>query len=226
NAVGMALAEAYLANYFNRPNHAIIDHYTYVIAGDGDLMEGVCMEACALAGHWGLGKLIVLYDANDITLDGDANMTFTENIRLRHESWGWQVLDVANGNDTHAINTAIASAKADATRPSIIIVKTIIGYGSPNKAGSSKAHGSPLGKDEIALTKAAYGWEHEPFFIPEDALSHFRTAVERGTVDEVAWTMKLLAYRTTHPDLAKQLESVLAGELPDGWDADLPVFPV
>lgn len=224
NAVGMALAEAYLANHFNRPNHAIIDHYTYVIAGDGDLMEGVCMEACALAGHWGLGKLIVLYDSNDITLDGEANMTFTENIRVRHEAWGWQVIDVADGNDVQAINTAIESAKAELSRPSILIIKTVIGYGSPNKAGTSKAHGSPLGADEIALTKKAYGWNYEPFEIPQEALDHFRTAVQRGIADDAMWQAKLMAYRATHPDLAKQLESVLAGELPDGWDADLPTF--
>lgn len=224
NAVGMALAEAYLANHFNRPNHAIIDHYTYVIAGDGDLMEGVCMEACALAGHWGLGKLIVLYDSNDITLDGEANMTFTENIRARHEAWGWQVIDVADGNDVQAINTAIESAKAELSRPSILIIKTVIGYGSPNKGGTSKAHGSPLGADEIALTKQAYGWDYEPFYIPEEALAHFRTAVQRGIADDAMWQARLMAYRATHPELAKQLESVMTGELPDGWDADLPTF--
>lgn len=226
NAVGLALAETYLANHFNRPNHAIIDHYTYVIAGDGDLMEGVCMEACALAGHWGLGKLILLYDSNDITLDGEANMTFTENIRARHEAWGWQVIDVADGNDVQAINTAIESAKADLSRPSMLIIKTVIGYGSPNKGGTSKAHGSPLGADEIALTKQAYDWNYEPFYIPQEALDHFRTAVQRGIADDAMWQARLMAYRATHPDLAKQLESVLAGELPDGWDADLPIFPV
>ncbi len=226
NAVGMALAETYLAKHFNRPNHAIIDHHTYAIVSDGDLMEGVCMEACALAGHWGLGKLIVLYDANDITLDGDASMTFTENIRMRHESWGWQVIDVADGNDINAINSAIELAKSDSTRPSILIIKTIIGYGSPNKGGTSKAHGSPLGADEIALTKKGYGWEYEPFFVPQEASDHFRTAIGQGLAKEAIWLVKLTAYRLAHPDLAKQLEGVLAGELPDGWDADLPVFPV
>lgn len=225
NAVGMALAEAYLANYFNRPNHAIIDHYTYVIAGDGDLMEGVCMEACALAGHWGLGKLIVLYDSNDITLDGEASMTFTEDIRARHEAWGWQVIDVADGNDIQAIHQAIESAKTEQSRPSLLIIKTVIGYGSPNKAGTSKAHGSPLGADEIALTKKAYGWNYEPFYIPQEALDHFRTAIERGMADDAMWQARLIAYRASYPELGKQLDSVLAGELPDGWDADLPTFP-
>jgi len=169
------------------------------------------MEACALAGHWGLGKLIVLYDANDITLDGDASMTFTENIRMRHESWGWQVIDVADGNDINAINSAIELAKSDSTRPSILIIKTIIGYGSPNKGGTSKAHGSPLGADEIALTKKGYGWEYEPFFVPQEASDHFRTAIGQGLAKEAIWLVKLTAYRLAHLDLAKQLEGVLAG---------------
>lgn len=226
NAVGMALAEAYLAHYFNRPNHAIIDHYTYVIASDGDLMEGVCMEACALAGHWGLGKLIVLYDSNDITLDGEAKMTFTENIRARHEAWGWQVIDVPDGNDIQAIHHAIESAKAELSRPSLLIVKTIIGYGSPNKAGTSKAHGSPLGADEVALTKQVYGWDYEPFYIPPEVHDHFRTAIQRGRADEGMWQAKRMAYHATYPELGEQLDAVLAGELPDGWDAHLPTFSV
>jgi transketolase len=224
NAVGMALAEVFLAAHFNRDGHNIVDHHTYALVSDGDLMEGVCMEASALAGHWGLGKLIFLYDSNHITLDGAADMTFTEDIAARYAAWGWGVLRVADGNDVEAIDAAIQAAKADTARPTIIIITTIIGYGSPNKAGSSKAHGSPLGADEVALTKEAYGWPNETFYIPGEALEHFRDAVERGAGYEAEWTAKYDAWKAAYPDLAAQWESAQSGELPDGWDADLPVW--
>lgn len=224
-AVGMALAEAYLAKHFNRDSHTVIDHYTYALVGDGDLMEGVCIEATALAGHWGLGKLIYLYDSNDITLDGVASMTFTENIAQRFEAANWHVLEVSDGNDVTAISAAINAAKAETGKPSIIIIKTIIGYGSPNKAGSSKAHGSPLGVEEVRLTKEALGWNPDAkFYIPGEALEHFRTALDRGTAEESTWNAAFNAWKAAYPDLASEWETVFSGELPAGWDADIPVF--
>lgn len=224
NAVGMALAEAYLAKHFNRDGHKVVDHYTYAIVSDGDLMEGVCMEASALAGHWGLGKLIFLYDSNDITLDGKASMTFTEDIKKRYEAWNWHVLEVADGNDVEAIDQAIIKAKAVSDKPSIIIIKTIIGYGSPNKANSSKAHGSPLGAEEAKLTKENLGWSQEPFAIPADVLEHYREAVERGTTWQTEWEQRVGVWRTAHPELAAQWDVAINGGLPEGWDADIPVF--
>lgn len=224
-AVGMALAEVYLASLFNTDDHALIDHYTYVIASDGDLMEGVAQEACALAGHWGLSKLIVLYDANDITLDGAASMTFTEDIAQRMTSQGWNTLLVEDGDNAEAVSAAISTAKTETQRPTIIICKTTIGYGSPNKAGSSKSHGSPLGEDEIKLTKAALGWQSdEPFFIPGEALEHFRQALERGSVAERQWNDQAAAWREANPDRAARFDAALAGTLPDGWDDDLPSY--
>ncbi len=224
NAVGMALAESYLAKYFNRENHTVVDHYTYALVSDGDLMEGVSMEAAALAGHWGLHKLIYLYDANDITLDGPASMIFTENIRMRFESWGWNVLQVYQGNDTSSIAHAIETARAQAEKPTIIIINTTIGYGSPNKAGTSKSHGSPLGKDEVRLTKEFYGWPQEPFYIPGEALEHFRGSIERGAEYESEWQKTFEAWRAAYPELAQEWDDAFSNRLPDGWDADLPVF--
>lgn len=224
NAVGLALAEAFLAKTFNRDGHAIVDHYTYAIVGDGDLMEGVLMEASALAGHWGLGKLIFLYDSNDITLDGEARMTFTEDIAKRYEAWGWHVLHVADGNDVRAIAAAINEAKAVSDKPSILIIKTIIGYGSPNKANSSKAHGSPLGEDEVRLTKQNLGWTEEPFSVPAAVLDHYRQTIERGASQEAEWNTQFEAYRAAYPELAAQFEQALSGVLPEGWDAEIPVF--
>ncbi len=223
-AVGMALAESYLAKYFNRENHQVVDHYTYALVSDGDLMEGVAMEASALAGHWGLHKLIYLYDANEITLDGPARMTFTENIRLRYESWGWNVLHVYEGNDTASIAHALETARAQTEKPTIIIINTTIGYGSPNKAGTSKAHGSPLGKEEVRLTKEYYGWPQEAFYIPGEALEHFRSSVERGAEYEAEWQQTFDAWRTAYPDLAQQWDDAYSNRLPEGWDADLPVY--
>ncbi len=222
-AVGFALAEAYLANYFNRDGHKVVDHYTYALVSDGDLMEGVCIEASALAGHWGLGKLIFLYDDNKITLDGDTDMTFTENIPARYEAVGWHVLSVEDGNDVEAISKAIEDAKAVTDKPTLIAIRTIIGYGSPNKQGTSKAHGSPLGEDEIALTKKELGWEtDEAFFIPGEALEHFRGAIDKGASAESEWETTYTAWREAYPELADEWDRAMAGELADGWRDNLP----
>ena len=224
NAVGMALAEAYLAKTFNRDGHTIVDHYTYALVGDGDLMEGVCIEATALAGHWGLGKLIFLYDDNLITLDGEAAMTFTEDVRARFEAQGWHTSAVSDGNDIQAIGNAIHEAKSVTDKPSLIAIRTVIGYGSPNKAGTSKAHGSPLGEDEVRLVKENFGWSQEPFFVPGEALEHTREAQTRGSAAETSWNETFQAWRSAHPSLAAEWDQVHAGTLPDGWDADIPIF--
>lgn len=224
NAVGLALAERFLADRFNRDGHTLIDHYTYALVSDGDLMEGVCMEASALAGHWGLGKLIYLYDSNDITLDGEAHMTFSEDIATRYQAWNWHVLEVKDGNDVEAISSAIETAKGVIDKPSIIIIKTIIGYGSPNKAGTSKAHGSPLGPDEIKKTKEFFGWPQEDFYIPGEALEHFRSSIERGADLENGWNESYQTWKAAYPELAAEWDLLSAGQLPDGWDADVPIF--
>ncbi len=225
NAVGLALAEAFLADHFNRPGHPVIDHRTYAIVSDGDMMEGVFMEASALAGHWGLHKLTFLYDANKVTLDGQADMTFTEDIAARYQAWDWHVLRVTDGNDTNAVDDALKAAQANTDQPTLIIVETVIGYGSPNKAGKSAAHGSPLGPDEVTATKQAYGWPTDtPFYIPDDALNHFREAVARGREQESAWEATFAAWKTAHPDLAYEWERAFAGHLPEEWDDSLPVF--
>jgi transketolase len=223
-AVGMALAEAYLADYFNRDGHSIVDHYTYVLASDGDLMEGVSSEACSLAGTWGLGKLIVLYDDNKITLDGEAKMTFTEDVKARFKAYGWHTIQVEDGNDVQAINTAIEAAQTVTDKPSLVAIRTIIGYGSPNKAGTSSAHGSPLGADEVKLTKEALGWPQEDFYVPEEALTFWRGAVENGDKLESDWNTKFAAWSATYPELAKEWEQAMSGELPEGWDADIPTY--
>lgn len=227
NAVGMAIAERALAARFNKPGHTIIDHHTFCLVGDGDVMEGVACEAASLAGHLKLGKLICLYDANDVTLDGPAKMAFTEDVGKRYEAYGWQVLHVADGNhDLAAIDAAITAAKAETGKPTLIIVKTTIGFGSPNKSGKSAAHGSPLGNDEIALTKKALGWDPEKkFFIPEAALAHFRMAIERGATDKADWDTRFAAYKQAHPDLAADFERVVKGELKAEVAAALPTFP-
>jgi transketolase len=222
NAVGFAVAEAFLAKHFNRDGHTIVDHYTYAIVSDGDLMEGVAFEACALAGHWKLGKLIFLYDDNHITLDGNAEMTFTEDISARFRAQGWHTLSVADGNDVEAIDKAIQEAKAVTDQPSIISVRTIIGYGSPNKANSSKAHGSPLGPDEVRAVKQAFGWNPDEFFvIPGEALEHFREALDRGAQQETEWNTAFAAWRTANTDLAAQWAAAIENKLPEGWDTDL-----
>ena len=222
NAVGMAVAEAFLAKHFNRDGQTVVDHYTYAIVSDGDLMEGVAFEACALAGHWKLGKLIFLYDDNHITLDGDAEMTFTEDIPARFRAQGWHTLSVTDGNDVEAIDKAIQEAKAVTDQPSIICVRTIIGFGSPNKANSSKAHGSPLGPDEVKAVKKGFGWNpDESFVIPGEALEHFREALDRGSQQETEWNSAFAAWRTANGDLATQWDQAYSDTLPQGWDADL-----
>jgi len=225
-AVGMALAEAYLAGHFNRDGHNIVDHYTYALVSDGDLMEGVCLEAAALAGHWGLGKLIFLYDDNEITLDGAASMTFSEDVALRFEAMNWHVSRVSDGNDVAAIDEALTAARAVPAKPSLIAVRTVIGYGSPNKQGSSAAHGSPLGLDEVAATKANLGWEAEEFAVPEEALAHFRSALERGAAAEAAWQERLRSWQAAYPALAQEWDLALAGQFADGWRGALPSWQV
>jgi transketolase len=223
-AVGFALAETFLARTFNRPGHTIVDHYTYALVGDGDLMEGVSAEASSLAGTWGLGKLIFLYDSNRITLDGKAEMTFTEDVAARYRAYGWHTLDVADGNDIEAISHAIGLAKGVTDRPSLITIHTTIGYGSPNKGDTSEAHGSPLGADEIRLVKEFYGWPQEEFYVPTEALELFREAIHAGAREEHAWHEGFEAYAQAHPELAAQWRTLMAGGLPEGWDRDLPVF--
>ncbi len=224
NAVGMAMAERFLAHMFNRDGHTIVDHYTYALVSDGDLMEGVAAEAASLAGHHGLDKLIYLYDANDVTLDGPTSLTFTgEDVCARYAAYGWQVLRVGDGDtDLEALDRAISEAKADTSRPTLIYIHTTIGYGSPNKAGTSDAHGSPLGDEEVALTKRALGWqESEPFTVPAEVATHM-AARERGERAEHAWKQAFAAYEAAHPELAKQFWACLSGELPAEWDAALP----
>ncbi len=224
NAVGFALAEAFLADHFNRPGHQVVDHYTYALVGDGDMMEGVCMEAVTLAGHWGLGKLIFLYDDNHVTLDAATDMTFTEDVPARFRAAGWNTLKVEDGNDVEAIDAAIREAKSQTDKPTLISIRTIIGYGSPNRQGTSKAHGEPLGADEIKLVKEFYGWPQEAFYVPGDALEHFREAVERGAEFEGAWNERFQAWREAYPELATEWDSAFSGALPAGWDADLPTY--
>jgi transketolase len=224
-AVGMAMAERHLAETYNRDGFQVIDHYSYSLCGDGDLMEGVSAEAASLAGHLKLGRLIVLYDSNDISLDGNLSKSFSENVQDRFKAHGWQVLLVEDGNDPFAIQNAIQEAKADQERPTLIEVKTTIGYGSPNKAGSSASHGAPLGEEEIKLTKEVYGWEYEePFYIPEEVAFHFKSLLEEGKAKELAWNAQFDAYKAAHPELASQLENVVKGELPGNWHEALPEF--
>ena len=227
NAVGMAMAERHLANRFNRSGFDLVNHHTYAIVSDGDIMEGISAEAASYAGHLKLGKLIYLYDANDISLDGPTSLTFsTEDVGKRYESYGWQVLHVADGDaDFSAIDAAIAEAKADTSRPSMIIVKTTIGFGSPNKAGSASSHGSPLGVDEVALTKRALGWDFAgDFVVPDDARGHFAATNGRGADANTQWAQMFVAYEKEHPELAKAWTETLDGTLPEGWDSELPVW--
>jgi len=226
NAVGMAIAEAQLAARYNRQDFEIVNHTTYVMAGDGDLMEGVVAEAASLAGHLRLGKLICLYDDNHVTLAAGTDMTFSENRAARFEACGWHTVSVADGNDLAAIDTALQAARAEMMRPSLILVRTHIGYGSPHKHDSFTAHGSPLGADELRLTKQNLGWPTAPpFLIPDAALAHFRQALARGARDEAAWDGRMAAYVQAYPELAEELQRSLRGELPPDWDADIPVFP-
>ena len=224
NAVGMAVAERFLAKLFNRPGHTIVDHYTYALVSDGDLLEGIAQEAGSLAGRLKLGRLIYMYDANEVTLDGPAALIFdAAEIGKRYEAYGWQVLEVEDGDhDLTAIDGAITEAKADAARPSIIIVKTTIGYGSPHKAGKADCHGSPLGEEEVALTKEALEWPPEPFHIPEDAIGHFHSALKRGRRAQEEWQGGFDEWAGTFPELAGMWRLAHSGRLPEGWDGDLP----
>ncbi len=225
NGVGMGIAEAFLAATYNRPDHPIVDHYTYALVSDGDLMEGVAAEASSLAAHLKLGKLIYLYDNNHISLDGPTSLAFTEDVLARFAAYGWHTQHVEDGNDLAGIEQAIDAARAETGRPSLISVRTIIGYGSPNKQGSSKAHGSPLGEDEVRQAKQAYGWDPDKhFYIPDEVLAHMRAAGERGAGLQAEWQRSFDAYAEAYPTEGQQLRQALAGELPDGWDADLPTF--
>ena len=227
NAVGMALAQAHLAGIFNRPGHQIVDHYTYFVASDGDLMEGVSHEACSLAGHLKLGHLIGIYDDNRITIDGSTDLAWSDDTARRFEAYGWHVEHVADGNDLSALDAALSAARRATDRPSLVIVRTHIAYGSPHKQDTPEAHGAPLGEEEVKLTKQRLGWPSvEPFHVPEESLAHWRGARERGARLEAEWQAKYEAYRRAHPDLAAELERRLRGRLPDGWDADLPAFTV
>lgn len=225
NGVGMAIAEAHLAAEFNTPDHKIVDHYTYAIVTDGDLMEGVASEAASLAGHLRLGKLIYLYDDNHISIDGSTDLAFTEDRMARFAAYGWHTQSVADGNDLVAIDAAIEAAKAD-PRPSIIAVRTIIGYGLPTRAGTHKAHGEPPGDEELNGAKEALGWPKEPrFFVPEDVYSHYNECVTRGRSEEDRWLEVFESYRNANPAKAAEFERRLQGKYPAGWDADMPTFP-
>ncbi|HJW83197.1 MAG TPA: transketolase [Anaerolineae bacterium] len=225
NGVGMALAEAHLAARYNRPGYNIVDHFTYGIVTDGDVMEGVASEAASLAGHWKLGRLIYLYDDNRISLAGSTNITFSEDVGRRFEAYGWHVHRVENGNDLSAIGGAIRDAQMQIDRPSLIRVRSVIGYGSPNKQNTFEVHGSPLGPEEVKLTKQNLGWPLDPpFYIPGEALEHFRAALDRGKALQAEWQQKWDGYARAYPDLAAELRRAISGELPDGWDADVPSF--
>ncbi|MEK5483397.1 transketolase [Viridibacillus sp. FSL R5-0888] len=224
-AVGMAMAESHLAGVYNKPEHEVVDHYTFALCGDGDLMEGVAAEAISLAGHLQLEKLIVLYDSNDISLDGDLNKSFSENIQKRFGSYNWNYIHVADGNDIEAINTAIEQAKAHKGQPTIIEVKTVIGYGSPNKSGKSDSHGSPLGADEVKLTKEHYSWPHDPFHVPEEVYATFEQAAEvQGTLAEATWNEQFETYKKAYPALAEQFVNAMNGELPEDFASAVPVY--
>lgn len=225
NAVGMAIAEAFLAATYNRDGHKIIDHYTYALVSDGDLMEGLSAEASSLAGHLKLGKLVFLYDDNLVSLAAKTSVTFTEDVGKRYEAYGWHVLRVPDGNDTAAIEKAIQSAREVTDRPSLVMIRTVLGFGSPNKAGTHEAHGSPLGAEEVKLTKQNLGWPLEPdFYIAEDVLAHWRQAIEKGKSLESEWQARWAAYEKAHPELAAELQRAIRGELPTDWDATIPVF--
>jgi transketolase len=225
NGVGIALAEAHLAARFNKPDLTLVDHYTYVILGDGCNMEGVSGEAASLAGHWGLGKLIALYDDNHISIDGSTDIAFTEDVSKRFEAYGWHVLHVQDGNtDLEGIAAAIAEAKRVTDKPSMIKVTTTIGYGSPNKSNTAGIHGAALGSDEVKLTRDNLGWNYEPFVLPEEAVAHMRKAVERGASYQAEWEAVLAQYKTKYPQEAAEFEALTSGKLANGWDSTLPTY--
>ncbi|MCS6942999.1 MAG: transketolase [Geminocystis sp.] len=225
NAVGLALAEAHLAARYNKPDCKIVDHYTYVLLGDGCNMEGISGEAASLAGHWGLGKLIALYDDNHISIDGSTDIAFTEDVCKRFEAYGWHVQHVPDGNtDLEGIARAIENAKAVTDRPSLIKITTTIGYGSPNKANTAGVHGAPLGADEVALTRKNLGWDYEPFVVPEDVYNHCRKAIERGARLQAEWEETFATYKAKYPAEAEEFENILNGKLPDNWADCLPRY--
>jgi len=225
NGVGLAIAEAHLAAKFNKPDCTLVDHYTYVILGDGCNMEGISGEACSLAGHLGLGKLIALYDDNHISIDGSTDIAFTEDVSKRFEAYGWHVQHVPDGNtDLEAIAAAIEKAKAVTDKPSMIKVTTTIGYGSPNKSNTAGVHGAALGGDEVKATRENLGWQYEPFDLPADAIAHMRKAVDRGASYEAEWNQTLATYRSKYAAEAAEFERFLSGKLPDGWEKSLPTY--
>ena len=218
----MAIAEQWLADHYNRPGHDIINHYTYGIVSDGDLQEGVASEAASLAGTLRLSKLIYLYDDNDISIEGNTDIAFAENVAQRFQAYGWHVIGPIDGMDFECVDSALRMARAENSRPSLIICRTIIGYGSPNKQGTGSAHGEPLGEEEVRLAKENLGWPYpEPFTVPQEALSHFRLATDRGQSQQQAWLAGMNGYREAYPDEAARLEEALRGELPEGWDQGL-----
>lgn len=222
--VGMAIAERLLAARFNRPGHTMVDHYTYGIVSDGDMMEGVAAEAASLAGHLGLNKLIYLYDDNRVTIEGHTDLTFTEDVGRRFEAYGWNVQHV-DGNDLQGVEAALRTAQAETGRPTLIAARTHIAYGSPHKQDSAAAHGSPLGEEEVRLTKKALGWPADArFYIPEAALAHFRRALQIGAGAQAAWQDSLAAYEKAYPELADEWRRVMRRELPTGWESHLPTF--
>jgi transketolase len=225
NAVGFALAERMLAARFNRDGHEIVDHHTYAVASDGDMQEGVSAEASSFAGHLGLGRLIAFYDDNHVQLAGPTSMGFSEDVGARYEAYGWHVQNLGEDIALERMQEAIEAAKAEEGRPSLIILRTHIGFGSPNKQDTQSAHGSPLGEDEVKLTKEAYGWDPDAqFVVPDEVYGHFSSIGERGKEAASEWDERLAAYRNAHPDLAAELDLVIESRLPDGWDADLPRF--
>ncbi len=226
NGVGMAIAEAHLAARFNRPGFDIVDHYIYAICSDGDLMEGASHEAASLAGHFGLGKLIYFYDDNHISIEGDTEITYSDDVKKRFEGYHWQVLDVGDkANDLDVLSDAITKAQAEQNKPSLIIIRSHIGYGAPNMEDTPEAHGSPLGEEEIKLTKQKYGWpEDEKFLVPEKVLEHMRSSVELGQKRETKWNDTFQSYKKEHSELAEEFEMALSWKLPTGWDQNIPEF--
>ncbi len=225
NGVGMAIAEAWLAARYNRPGHTIVDHHTYAICGDGDLMEGVTQEAASLAGHLRLGKLIYLYDQNHISLAGSTGLIFTEDVARRFDAYGWHTRTVLDGNDTVDIAKAIREAQAEERRPSLILVRTHIGYGSPSKQDNFSAHGNPLGEDELKATKKALGWPStDKFYLPAEAVEYFRGAIQTGASAEAEWKSRFAAYGNAFPAEAAEFERIMSGQLPEGWQVDLPKY--
>jgi transketolase len=223
NGVGMAIAEAWLSARFNRPGHNIVDHYTYAVCGDGDLMEGITQEAASFAGHLKLGKMVYLYDQNGITLAGASGLTFTEDVRKRFDAYGWHTVQVTDGNNIDQVAAAIREAQAETSAPSLILVRTHIGFGSPNKHDNFSSHGAALGEEELAATKKALGWPTtDKFYLPEDAVAYFRKAIDRGAAAEADWKKSFATYQSAFPAEAAEFERMVAGRLPADWAADLP----